>query len=119
MPIVTKPVTPDRFFVHAKFDHSAHTMVSCDSCHGKKGEGTALSANASAAILADIGVAANAKGVRWKAKLTSDTLMPDKASCVTCHSAKGGVVSNCATCHDYHNALRRRMTLPPRPRCAR
>jgi hypothetical protein len=89
VPIVTKPVTPDRFFVHAKFDHSAHTMLSCESCHGKKG--------------ADgVGVPASATGV-MESKLTADTLMPDKASCITCHSAKGGVVSNCATCHDYHN----------------
>jgi DnaJ-class molecular chaperone len=33
---------------------------------------------------------------------TSDINLPDKASCVTCHSAKGRVVSTCATCHDYH-----------------
>ena len=90
VPVVTKPVTPDRFFVHAKFDHSAHTMLSCESCHGKKGPD-------------GVGVPANATGV-MESKLTSDTLMPDKASCITCHSAKGGVVSNCATCHDYHNS---------------
>ncbi len=34
---------------------------------------------------------------------TSDISLPDKASCVTCHSPKRGVVSTCATCHDYHN----------------
>ena len=38
-----------------------------------------------------------------KSEKTSDINLPDKASCVTCHSPKGGVVSTCATCHDYHN----------------
>jgi hypothetical protein len=74
-PIVTKPVTPDRWYVHARFDHAAHSTMSCEACHGQ--------------VLAS--------------KKTSDVNLPDKASCVTCHSAKGGVVSTCATCHDYHN----------------
>jgi hypothetical protein len=76
MPIVTKPVIPDRWMVHAQFNHASHKMMSCEACHGQ--------------------VARSEK--------TSDVNLPDKASCVTCHSAKGGVVSNCATCHDYHNA---------------
>ena len=74
-PIVTKPVTPDRWYVHAKFDHAAHNTVSCESCHSQARQ----------------------------SKLTSDVLLPDKTSCVACHSPKGGVVSNCVTCHEYHN----------------
>ncbi len=74
-PLVTLPVTPDRWYVHAKFNHAAHITMKCDACHSQ---------------------------VR-QSKLTSDVNLPDKASCVTCHSAKGGVVSTCATCHDYHN----------------
>jgi hypothetical protein len=74
-PIVTKPVTPDRWYVHARFDHAAHSTMSCEACHGQVLQST----------------------------LTSDISLPDKASCVTCHSAKGGVVATCATCHDYHN----------------
>ena len=74
-PIVTKPVTPDRWYVHARFDHSAHSTMSCEACHGQ--------------VL--------------QSEKTSDVNLPDKASCVTCHSPKGGVVSTCATCHDYHN----------------
>jgi hypothetical protein len=74
-PRVTPPVLPDRWYVHARFDHAAHTTVSCESCHGQ-------------ALLS---------------KKTSDILLPDKASCVACHSAKGGVISTCVTCHDYHN----------------
>jgi hypothetical protein len=75
VPIVTKPVTPDRWFVHARFDHAAHITMDCNACHGQ--------------VL--------------HSEKTADINLPDKASCVTCHSAKGGVVSNCATCHDYHN----------------
>lgn len=74
-PVVTKPVTPDRWYVHARFDHAAHITMSCEACHGQ--------------VL--------------QSEKTSDVNLPDKASCVTCHSAKGGVVSTCATCHDYHN----------------
>jgi hypothetical protein len=75
--MVTKPVTADRWFVHARFDHAAHIQMNCEACHGQ--------------VL--------------QSKLTSDINLPDKASCVTCHSPKGGVVSTCATCHDYHNKL--------------
>jgi hypothetical protein len=74
-PVITKPVTPDRWYVHARFDHAAHSTLNCNACHGQ---------------------------VLQSAK-TSDISLPDKASCVTCHSAKGGVVSTCTTCHDYHN----------------
>jgi len=74
-PIVTKPVIPDRWYVHARFDHAAHVTMNCNACHGQ---------------------------VLQSAK-TSDISLPDKASCVTCHSPKGGVVSTCATCHDFHN----------------
>jgi hypothetical protein len=74
-PVVTKPVTPDRWYVHARFDHAAHSTMSCEACHGQVLE----------------------------SEKTADINLPDKASCVTCHSAKGGVVSTCSTCHDYHN----------------
>lgn len=74
-PTVTPPVTPDRWYVHAHFDHAAHSTMDCNSCHGS--------------VL--------------QSEKTSDVNLPDKASCVTCHSAKGGVVSTCVTCHDFHN----------------
>jgi hypothetical protein len=74
-PVITKPVTPDRWYVHAHFDHSAHSTMSCEACHNSV----------------------------FTSEKTSDVNLPDKASCVTCHSAKGGVVATCATCHDFHN----------------
>lgn len=74
-PIVTKPVTPDRWYAHARFDHAAHITMNCNACHGQA----------------------------LQSVKTSDILLPDKASCVTCHSPKGRVVNTCASCHDYHN----------------
>ena len=74
-PTVTAPVTPDRWYVHAHFDHAAHATMECNACHSQ--------------VLGS--------------EKTSDVNLPDKASCVTCHSAKGGVVSTCVTCHDFHN----------------
>jgi hypothetical protein len=74
-PVVTPPVTPDRWYVHARFDHAAHITLNCNACHGQV----------------------------FQSEKTSDVNLPDKASCATCHSARGGVVSTCATCHDYHN----------------
>ena len=79
-PKITPPIIPDRWYVHAKFNHAAHaTVASCESCHSQ---------------------------ARTSEK-TSDILLPDRASCVECHSPspKGGVVSTCTTCHDYHNEM--------------
>jgi hypothetical protein len=77
---VTPPQTPDRWYVHAKFDHATHSASAigknCIDCHAPV----------------------------FNSSKTSDISLPDQASCVTCHSAKGGVVSTCATCHDYHNS---------------
>ena len=87
-PVVTKPITPDRWYVHARFDHSAHITMTCESCHAPV-KGSPLYSATSPNVL--------------QSEKTSDINLPDKASCVICHSAQGGVVSTCATCHDYHN----------------
>ena len=87
-PMVTKPVTADRWYVHARFDHAAHTMVTCEGCHAPS-VGSPLDTPGSPDVV--------------MSTKTSDINIPNKASCVTCHSAKGGVVSTCTTCHDFHN----------------
>jgi hypothetical protein len=77
-PKITLPVIPDRWYVHAKFNHAVHAAIrTCEECHTQ---------------------------ARTSEK-TSDILLPDRASCLECHSPapKGGVVSTCTTCHDYHN----------------
>jgi hypothetical protein len=74
-PVVTKPVMPDRWYVHARFDHSAHKALDCTYCHSLALQSTS----------------------------TAEIMLPDKTSCAECHSAKGGVVATCVTCHSYHN----------------
>ena len=73
-PVITRPVTIDRWMPHAQFNHAKHTNVSCETCH-------------------------NALASRE----TSDILMPAKATCTSCHSPAGKVVSDCITCHTYHD----------------
>jgi hypothetical protein len=72
-----KPIAfPVRYMHHGWFDHKAHETETCESCHKA---GASNSAN--------------------------DLLLPDLASCRTCHggeSAGGKVQSSCAMCHDYH-----------------
>lgn len=73
-PEITRPVFIDRWMPHARFDHMKHTSVKCDECHHASGS-----------------------------RATADVLMPTKANCVTCHSPQGKVVSECITCHRYHD----------------
>ena len=67
---------PVRYLHHGWFDHKAHQTETCESCHKA---GASNSAN--------------------------DLLLPDLASCRTCHGgerARSKVRSSCAMCHDYH-----------------
>jgi len=59
---------------HARFDHGAHQMTSCTSCHA-------------AATSRD----------------TSDVLMPSIATCQQCHKPTRGAESRCFECHEYHD----------------
>lgn len=72
-----RPVAfPIRFMNHGWFDHKAHANETCTSCH--KAESSASA---------------------------TDLMLPDLASCRTCHggeSSKADVPSSCAMCHDYH-----------------
>jgi predicted CXXCH cytochrome family protein len=79
-PAITKPVLVDRWMPQARFNHAKHRVdpithekLDCNKCHR--------------AVVS---------------RETSDLLMPAKADCVTCHSPKGQIVSECITCHEYH-----------------
>ncbi len=79
-PVITRPVLVDRWMPQARFNHAKHQVdpithekLDCNRCHR--------------AVFS---------------RETSDLLMPAKADCVTCHSPKGKVVSECITCHKYH-----------------
>lgn len=72
-PEITKPVIFERWLAHAEFNHAKHTGIACERCHDAV-----------------------------HSTETSDILLPGKATCVTCHSPKGGVADTCAECHVYH-----------------
>jgi hypothetical protein len=75
-PTVIKPLTPDRWLVRGGFDHSKHFKVDCAKCHDAV-----------------------------HSRETSDVLLPGKTTCSECHSAQGGVASNCSACHSYHSRI--------------
>lgn len=81
-PVVTKPILVDRWMPQTHFNHAKHASVKCDDCHHAT-----------------------------QSRDTADVLMPSKANCVTCHSPKGRVASDCTTCHIYH-APGRVVTVP-------
>jgi hypothetical protein len=69
-----------RYMPHAKFDHSQHGLVSCESCH----------------------VAA------VSSQQSSDVLLPGIATCRSCHhSGAEAAESRCFECHAYHDPGRR------------
>jgi Cytochrome c3 len=79
---IRKVFQPTRYLQKGWFDHDAHKSETCVSCHN---------ANTS--------------------KSATDLLLPDLASCRTCHVGESGaklkpvskpVESGCAMCHDYH-----------------
>ncbi len=74
-PVITPPEIPDRWMTHAEFSHAKHVQVGCTKCHDAS-----------------------------RSRLTSDVLLPDRQTCVECHSPKGGVNFACTECHRYHNA---------------
>jgi predicted CXXCH cytochrome family protein len=79
---IQKVFQPARYMSKGWFDHKAHKNEDCASCHDAKTSNKA-----------------------------TDLLLPDLASCRTCHVGESGatikpvktpVNSSCAMCHDYH-----------------
>lgn len=76
LPAVAKSAIPARWFQHAEFDHGAHQMVTCVSCHSKA----------------------------QTSKETSDVLIPGIQTCRECHhSGPEAAESRCFECHAYHD----------------
>lgn len=65
--------TPDRWLLAGRFHHAKHVQWNCEQCHAIR-----------------------------SSRVARDINLPAQASCVGCHSPKGGAPSNCATCHTYH-----------------
>ena len=73
-PRIVPARVPDIWMPRANFDHARHTQVACITCHAAT-----------------------------TSTLTTDVLMPAKATCAACHSPAGGVTDSCTACHGYHN----------------
>jgi hypothetical protein len=72
-PRVSPPLIPDRWMLHAHFNHAKHLAVSCTVCHAIQ-----------------------------NSRETAEISMPSKQACIACHSPRGGVRDSCMTCHQYH-----------------
>jgi|SRR5581483_10350362 len=65
---------PAVWMPHARFDHRAHQLTRCDSCHAAQGS-----------------------------RDTSDVLLPRIATCQRCHTGGDAAESRCFECHQYHD----------------
>jgi hypothetical protein len=75
LPVVAKAAIPVRWLQHGNFDHEAHQMVTCTSCHTKT----------------------------EKSEKTSDVLVPGIQVCKQCHhSGPEAAEARCFECHPYH-----------------
>jgi hypothetical protein len=74
LPVITKPLIPERWLAQARFNHAKHANISCEQCHDAV-----------------------------HSRDTSDIILPPKETCAACHSPRGGVANSCAECHRYHN----------------
>jgi predicted CXXCH cytochrome family protein len=80
---------PTVWLEHGRFDHSAHRAVDCRVCHA----------------------AAYSDGAGVASTVSTDVLIPQRATCVECHAPRrraggksvGGADSSCVECHSYHN----------------
>jgi hypothetical protein len=76
LPAVAKAAIPVRWMQHANFDHEAHQMVTCTSCHAKA----------------------------EMSEKTSDVLVPGIQVCRQCHRAgTEAAEARCFECHTYHD----------------
>ncbi|HYL75502.1 MAG TPA: hypothetical protein VEU96_14920 [Bryobacteraceae bacterium] len=76
LPEVAKANIAKQWLPHSNFDHQAHQMVSCASCHSKA----------------------------ETSKETSDVLIPGVKVCQDCHhSGTHAAESRCFECHTYHD----------------
>lgn len=78
LPEVAKSNMLTRWLGNAEFDHEAHRMMECDSCHVVK-----------------------------NSHETSDVLLPKMEMCVQCH-APGKAEARCFECHNYHDWTKER-----------
>ena len=76
--ITAKPEIPARWLLRAKFTHTKHQDLKCESCHETARDSTT----------------------------TSDVLIPLRGNCTRCHGVPSAKISRCTTCHGYHEHSR-------------
>lgn len=72
LPLVTKPIIPDRWLPRGNFHHAKHAISTCAQCHDQA-----------------------------RSRDTAQIMLPTKQTCVHGHSSAGGVSQSCSTCHSY------------------
>ena len=85
LPVVANSNLTDRWLPHAQFDHGAHRMMTCNSCH----------ANTS------------------NSRETSDVLLPGIQTCQQCHredKTREAAEGRCFECHQYHDWTKAKRT---------
>jgi hypothetical protein len=89
LPELPKSAIPQRWMQHAAFNHTAHTLLECESCHTET----------------------------RKSKETGDILLPGIATCRTCHRREQevgtGADARCSECHVYHDWSKKRPVKTP------
>jgi hypothetical protein len=79
LPEIAKSNITPKWLSNATFDHSAHSMMACVTCHAKSAD----------------------------SHETSDILLPGISTCKECHReagpAKNAVEGRCIECHQYHD----------------
>jgi len=79
LPEVAKSNLTTRWLSHAEFDHQAHRMMSCTSCHTRT----------------------------LNSRETTDVLLPGIQTCQQCHRSQGpakeAAEGSCFECHQYHD----------------
>ncbi len=77
LPEIAKANFTEHWFAHAVFDHTAHRMMSCTSCHTRAPE----------------------------SHEATDVLLPGVQTCQTCHRepSKEAAEGRCFECHQYHD----------------
>ncbi len=76
LPRVEKPDVPDRWLNHSRFDHEAHSTVSCEECHPGAGDSE---------------------------KAVDLLFFESMETCASCHAPEKDR-NNCTLCHDFHPA---------------
>lgn len=89
LPEIPKSAIPQRWMQHAAFNHTAHNLLDCESCHTQT----------------------------RRSKETSDILLPGIATCRQCHRREqeigAGADARCSECHVYHDWTRERRVIAP------